>query len=503
MKSSDYLNEIRKAEGLRRAVLKKIVVEGRDVVFHLLTDVNYTDGDCAAAERVSQAYVPAGYTARVRVMKSVPGEEGVKRAVAETLKKRFPAAAAFVSPEDIRVSLHEGGGGFFIAIGDEERAQFTDAVLDELSAELNKTFCGVWTGELCRTEKARGDIVREELPPPETVYAPRIFPIENYAPIDGAHPENAVYIADLTREMRGISVCGRLTYLEERESKRGTPYFTMTVSDGTGSLRTSYFPKKATVEKVRALERGTDVCLTGDNELFNGGLSFRAKAVDFGSAPENFVPEARPSRPVPPRYVCTAPSPVSDFVQSKMFGELALPASFLKRKFVVFDLETTGLNNTPAGGGMDRIIEVGAVKIEEGRIAEKFSTFVACPVRLSAEIVTLTGITDEMLAGAPPIQDVIADFYKFCDGCELVGHNVQFDSKFIRYYGEKEGYLFDQKQYDTVSMAQEMLRLSNYKLNTVADHFGFVFHHHRAYDDAFVTAKIFLELVKLRKGLPR
>ena len=108
-----------------------------------------------------------------------------------------------------------------------------------------------------------------------------------------------------------------------------------------------------------------------------------------------------------------------------------------------------------------------------------------------------------MLVGAPEISDVIADFYKFCDGCVLVGHNVQFDYKFVRYYGEKEGFLFDHRQYDTLSFAQEMLRLSNYKLNTVADYFGFTFQHHRAYNDAFVTAKIFIELCRLKGGLPR
>ena len=79
---------------------------------------------------------------------------------------------------------------------------------------------------------------------------------------------------------------------------------------------------------------------------------------------------------------------------------------------------------------------------------------------------------------------------------------MQFDYKFIRYYGEQEGYLFDAKTFDTVALSQQLLRLSNYKLNTVADHFGFTFRHHRAFDDAFVTAKIFLELVKLG-GIPK
>ena len=84
-----------------------------------------------------------------------------------------------------------------------------------------------------------------------------------------------------------------------------------------------------------------------------------------------------------------------------------------------------------------------------------------------------------------------------------MGHNVQFDIKFVRHYGEEQGYYFDHKTYDTLSFAQELLFLSNYKLNTVADEFGFTFNHHRAFDDAFVTAKIFIELCRKKNGLPR
>ena len=149
-------------------------------------------------------------------------------------------------------------------------------------------------------------------------------------------------------------------------------------------------------------------------------------------------------------------------------------------------------------GRMDKIIELGAVKIIDGEIKEKFSTFVACKERLSNEIVNLTGIHDEDLIGAPEVDKVMADFYKFTDGAILVGHNVTFDYRFVHYYGEQNGYMFEQKQYDTLHLAQQVLRgmLANYKLNTVADYYGFTFNHHRAFDDACVTAKVFMELVK-------
>ncbi len=502
MKSKLYLDEIRRAEGLSRAVLKKITVEGDEAVFHLVTDANYSREDVAYASEVSARYAPEGLRGSARVIKSVPSEEGIRRAVADILKTRFPALAAFVSPEDIGAEVDAGGGRFYLGVDASGFAKGKeDGVIDALSEELGRQFCGCWLGELRAVPKERQEIERE-LPPEEYIRAPRFFEIDGYSAVDGAAPSRAMYIADLTKEIANVTVCGTVSYIEERTAKNGKPYFSIALSDGTGTLRTAYFTRKATLEKVRAVRQGDSVCLTGDNELFNGGLSFRAKMLDYGAPPEGFTPVERPSRPVPAAYSVVFPVPMHDLVQAKLFDAAPLPEAVLKRDFVVFDLETTGLGNS-SSAAMDRIIEIGAVKIAGGNITERFSSFVACPVRLPQEIIELTGITDEMLVGAPPVGAVMADFYKFAAGCALVGHNVQFDCKFIRYYGEKEGFLFDQRQYDTVTFAQEMLRLGNYKLNTVADHFGFEFHHHRAYDDAFVTAKIFLELTRMKNGLPR
>ena len=109
------------------------------------------------------------------------------------------------------------------------------------------------------------------------------------------------------------------------------------------------------------------------------------------------------------------------------------------------------------------------------------------------------------MVGAPSVEEVIADFYKFTDGAYLVGHNVQFDLDFVKYYGNENGYAFEHKPFDTLALSQERFRageIPNYKLNTVADYYGFTFNHHRAFDDACVTAKIFIELMKARGKLP-
>lgn len=500
MRSEEYLAEIRKRAGLCRAVLKNITVENDVATFHLVTDVNYTQDDVAYAGEVSRRYA-GGLEARATVVKSVPSEEGIRHAIADLLGTRFPAFAAFTRPENIGVTLGGAGGRFYITTAEQNSAEKNDAVLDEVCAVLQRGFCGTWTGEIRYAQAERGEIERE-VPPEEYIFAPRFFEICDFSPIDGAKPEpdRAIYIADLNKVANSVTVCGEIAYIEERRTKNDKPYFSISISDGTGNLRTSYFSRKATVEKIRDLRVGSRICLTGDNELYNGGLSFRARWLDFGAPPKDFVPEQRPSRPVPAQYRAVFPMPEADLVQGDLFGKQSLPKVLTENTFVVFDLETTGLNRV--NGMMDHIIEVGAVKIAGGKIAEKFSSFVACPVRIPPDIIDITHITDDMLIGAPPISDVIADFYKFTAGCSLVAHNAPFDCKFITYYGEQEGFLFDQRQYDTCTFAQEVLHLKNYQLQTVAEYFGFTFRHHRAYDDAFVTAKIFLELVKKKGGLP-
>lgn len=166
----------------------------------------------------------------------------------------------------------------------------------------------------------------------------------------------------------------------------------------------------------------------------------------------------------------------------------------LKDKFVVVDLETSGL------GYNDHIIEIGAVKILNGEITLKFHSFVACPIKLSPEIELLTGIKDEDLTDAPTVDKALKDLHSFCDGCIIVGHNLPFDYSFMKKHGDEYGIYFDNPKIDTLVMARARLKnadIANYKLSTLANYFNIEFNHHRALDDAEATAKILLELAKL------
>lgn len=166
---------------------------------------------------------------------------------------------------------------------------------------------------------------------------------------------------------------------------------------------------------------------------------------------------------------------------------------------VVFDIETTGLCNNAVTGEFDYIIEIGAIKIESGKITKKFSSFVSCPKKLEDYIINLTGISNEDLKDAPAVDKVLKNFYEFCKDSLLVAHNLQFDYRFISYYGELHGIYFNNQKLDTVILAKEILhdKVINYKLSTLANYFNVKFIHHRALKDAETTAKILLELAKL------
>ncbi len=167
--------------------------------------------------------------------------------------------------------------------------------------------------------------------------------------------------------------------------------------------------------------------------------------------------------------------------------------------YVVFDIETTGF--VPS---VNKIIEIGAVKVENGKITDRFSEFInpECPIPL--EIEKLTSITDAMVAGAGTVDEILPKFLDFCGGCVLVAHNAKFDTSFIKHYATKLGLSYDFTHTDTIELARLLLpRLSNYKLDHVAKELNIPpFHHHRAVDDAEATAHIFLkelEMLKERK----
>ena len=163
------------------------------------------------------------------------------------------------------------------------------------------------------------------------------------------------------------------------------------------------------------------------------------------------------------------------------------------QEYAAFDLETTGLSSRT-----DRIIEIGAVILKNGEEIDRFQTFVDPGRKLDRKIVELTGITDEMLVGAPSIQEVLPKFLEFVGNRVLVAHNSDFDTGFIRAECQRQGLPYSCTAADTLILSQNLLpQLNKFKLDIVSNALSLPeFNHHRAADDAMTCGLIMHRLMK-------
>ncbi len=504
-----FIDALRKIENFERAELISIQADKsrRMATLTVITDCAYSDHNQLSALALARKYVPEYLNVELDIKKITPDCDMVKRKIYALAKEANPIVASLLKESDVTVNKTENGFNFSVAV---TGVKPTREMADGLINKLDKTFCGVFTGEYVEANINLDDIeIEEEEENIEYLVPVRSFEICNFKAIESTErPKTAVYIADMNFESESVSVCGTIDNIEQRTytKKDGTEkaYFQISLNDTTGSMRITAFTRQRSADKISALKEGDSIVCTLKSENYNGNLRFTSNAIDYGTPPEGFIPERRTGKPAPKFYSLIKPQPYVDFSQTDMFSKSQIPDCIRDNVFVVLDLETTGTVTNNSTGAMDRIIEIGACRIENGVISETFSTLVNPQRKLPDKIIELTGITDEMLAPAPTYEQVMPDFYKFCNGAYLVGHNIAgFDFKFIDHYWQQLGYFIERKIFDTLPIAQNLLFLKNYKLDTIADRFGFTFNHHRASDDAITTAKIFIELIKLKKSLPK
>ncbi|HZK57232.1 MAG TPA: PolC-type DNA polymerase III [Clostridia bacterium] len=166
-------------------------------------------------------------------------------------------------------------------------------------------------------------------------------------------------------------------------------------------------------------------------------------------------------------------------------------------EFVVFDIETTGLSSKN-----DKITEIGAVKIKNGRITGSYSSLINPEIEIPAKITKLTGITDDMVRDKPTVETVLPEFLKFIGDRPVVAHNAGFDVAFIRENMKRIDGIFTNTIIDTLNLSRALLpNLKRHRLNIVAKELKVpLLEHHRAVDDSRATAKIFVELIEIMKS---
>ncbi len=307
-------------------------------------------------------------------------------------------------------------------------------------------------------------------------------------------PKAAVILAGV------LSNKNRKTFIQKKGKNAGKEksLYTFTLKDkDAGSIECVYFCPKTHEKDMEALDDLFMIICLGDiKHGINGKLTYYIQKISIASPidliKQNF--EMLNENKFEHTKV-VFPDIIPRNQQANLFEVKARYNDFImKNNIVVFDIETTGLDPE-----ICEITEIGAVKIEKGEITERFSSFAKTKYPIPEEVQKITHITDDMVKYAPRIEDVVYDFYEWSKDCIISGYNIiGFDMKFINKVAKQINIKFDNEIIDTYIVArQSSLRTTNYKLGTVVKALGLILNDaHRAYNDAYATAQVLMELNK-------
>ena len=497
--------------------LKSVISDGKIKYSKLVVDVEdrcltfYFNSNVAVDEEkkidiieILSPYIPQSFQGGVKVVinKIIALDEFVKKAVLEFLNERHVIAFSSVTENDIFVENLDGCVKVDLNLESTTKKYFDDrSIGNELVEYLQTRF--VEDFNVSSTDKGEAAIDARSL-----AYVPSDVELQSTVRrklkvkfvtrlFDDDPTDEATYIADTSDLLGGVYIAGKIVSIKENVSKNDKIYYRLSISDKTGVLTGMAFPNKDKIKKMQKLEVGNEVIVRGEFEMREEYRNFRILSVNLCQFPENFVPQERPKKPVPENYLLVKPQPVVMEKQENFLEDKPVPECFNGRTFVVFDFETTGTDFD------DKITEIGAVKILDGKITEYFSCLVDPKKHIPSEVQKLTGIDDSMVKDQPTFDMVCPDFFKFCHGATLVAHNIEFDARFLKNQSDPIDYKFDNPKLDTLALARECIYgVANYKLNTLCDKFGIVFRHHRAYSDALATAELLIEIIRIRGDFP-
>ncbi len=298
-----------------------------------------------------------------------------------------------------------------------------------------------------------------------------------------------------------------LEEINKEEEKEQTGYqrklYKFVLEDFTASVPCVFFSNKENQSKLEKLEVGSEILVKGnlEEDKYSGGVSMRVKELSYCKLPESFE-EYIVYREEKPFYEFVKPEKVVMYEQNDLTNfmlEEEVPKHLQNKVYVCYDFETTGLHYEQG----DKIIEIGAVKIENGKITEKFMTYVDPEKPIPAESSAISGIVDEDVKGAPIDSESLQDFYKFTRGAILTGYNIiNFDNVFLKGQGKACRFNFDNECEDVFHYAQKYVHgVKNYRLGTIAAKLGVVLDNaHRAVYDAMATAEVFIKLCKMMEN---
>lgn len=355
-------------------------------------------------------------------------------------------------------------------------------------------------------------------------------------------------LSDVNMQSGKVSVWGDIFSIESKEARDGeTVILTIMITDGTGSQSVKVIRKRKEIEDVLSLKNGNTILVQGEanfdkydhdvvimgrdickvkrfyrtddepEKRFELHLHTNMSQMDGVTPAEKLVERAHAwghrgiavtDHGVVQGFpeIANAIAALKDknfkpvygveayFVDDTVKAVFGMPDVSFEGEIIAFDLETTGLS-----AAIDRITEIGAVRIVNGVLKDEFCTFVNPERHIPERVIELTGINDEMVADAPSEREALEEFYKFCGNSHfLVAHNAGFDTSFLKAANKRLGLDFPYQYADTVAMARSLYPdLRNHKLDTVGNYLKLApFNHHRACDDARELALILVKMLE-------
>ena len=304
-----------------------------------------------------------------------------------------------------------------------------------------------------------------------------------------------------TEDSEGISAENEIDEEKLKQPKYERKLYKLLIEDITDSIICSYLSNKETQAKMENLCEGDMVALSGniEKDSFTGDFVLKVNSIAYCSVPED-LKEFIVYKKEKPFYQFIKPEPMVIYEQNDLLSyavEKQVPKFLQNKTFVCYDLETTGLHYERG----DKMVEIGAIKIVDGKITEKFGTFVNPEgKKIDEKASETTGIYDNMVADAPKPEQVLQDFYKFTRGAIIIGYNnIRFDNQFLLGQAKACHFNFDNETDDVYIYAQKYIKgAKNYKLGTIADHLGVVLDNaHSAIYDALATAQVFLKIAEM------
>ena len=401
-----------------------------------------------------------------------------------------------------------------------------------------------------RHEEHEKDMQKQfEQTPEKAKPQPRQYPTKRTSYGKRKLDENApiTQIQDVEDGTRNVVIEGNIFNIESRELKSGAVIFTGEITDYSNSIAFKKFVSdKEQIEQMSAIKPGTwakmqgtatddqyqhDIVFNissfetvehvGRTEKYEGDqkrvelhLHTNMSQLDATNTPTDFIKTAKKFgqkaiaitdhgdvQSFPEAYSTGKATGMKILygVEANMIDDHALlvlnpaPMTYEDREFVIFDVETTGLSSV-----YDTIIEIGAVKMKNGEVLERFDKFINPHHPLSEQTINLTSITDEMVSAADDEDVVIKQFQDFYGDRPLCGHNVQFDVGFVNAALRRAGLSeITQPVVDTLEVSRLLHPEQNrHTLDSLAKKYNVSLeHHHRANQDAEATGYLMYKLL--------